>query len=255
MSILIDAASSKGSIKRENQDRCIVNDMIDSAGADFFWIQAELMSAAESENWGMAALCDGVTHSVHPCWCTEEYLKVLQESYFLRTIQAAENREDIRNHIDVLLKEGRKRLMFRMNHAGLGRNAVSASTLSLVLFQGNQLCCYNLGDSPVFLLRDGNMEEISRAQTDVVNKNIITGFVSNLPLTREGECSWHELREGDIILLCSDGITKGISLETIKEVVYEKDMPALELVEMAEKRSADNLTAVVIQNGLHLASE
>ena len=70
-----------------------------------------------------------------------------------------------------------------------------------------------------------------------------------------GECSWHELREGDIILLCSDGITKGISLETIKEVVYEKDMPALELVKMAEKRSADNLTAVVIQNGLHLASE
>ena len=107
----------------------------------------------------------------------------------------------------------------------------------------------------MFLLRDGNMEEISRAQTDVVNKNIITGFVSNLPLTREGECSWHELREGDIILLCSDGITKGISLETIKEVVYEKDMPALELVKMAEKRSADNLTAVVIQNGLHLASE
>ena len=247
MSIFIDVASSKGSIKRENQDRCILNDKIDSAGMDFFWIQTELPSAEEEDIWGLAALCDGVTHSVHPCWCTEEYLKVLKKSYFRGTIQAAESRIEIKNLIGMLLEDGRKRLMFRLKNAGLSENAVSAATLSLVLFRGNQLCCYNLGDSPVFLIRDGVMEEISREQTDAEYKNMLTGFVSNFPLPREGELSWHEFRDEDIILLCSDGITKALSSEKIKKIVYEKDAPSLTLVEMAEKRSADNLTAMIIR--------
>ena len=71
--------------------------------------------------------------------------------------------------------------------------------------------------------------------------------MSNFPLPREGELSWHEFRDEDIILLCSDGITKALSSEMIKKVVYEEDAPSLTLVEMAEKRSADNLTAMIIR--------
>ena len=79
--------------------------------------------------------------------------------------------------------------------------------------------------------------------------NIITravGANETLQLSR-GEC---EAQNGDLYLLCSDGLDKELTREEIESVFIEnpKEEIARVLVEQAESRGArDNVTVVIIE--------
>ena len=110
-----------------------------------------------------------------------------------------------------------------LNHAvyqaGMVRHIQSAGcTAVLAYFSGGEVTVANVGDSPAFLFRDNQLEKLSQDDTDsellrelgITNrKPRLTQYLGMDPeeLVLEPHIVTRSLRDGDILLLCSDGLT------------------------------------------------
>lgn len=139
------------------------------------------------------------------------------------------------------------------------------TTLTAVLRDDSRLGLVHVGDSRGYLLREGKLERITRDHT-LVQSLIDSGRLSESEgathpqrnvLTRvldgghptEADLSIREIREGDRILLCSDGLTGVVSSDTIGATLLANDDPqdaVNELVDLALRGGGpDNITCVV----------
>ena len=138
------------------------------------------------------------------------------------------------------------------------------TTLTAMLFAGNRLGMVHVGDSRAYLLRGGQLTQITHDDTFVqslVDEGRITpDEASTHPqrslllrvLTGQEVEPYFSVREavpGDRYLLCSDGLSGVVSEETIAEALVEIEDPqecADRLVELALRAGApDNVTCVV----------
>ena len=144
--------------------------------------------------------------------------------------------------------------------AGLGTTCIA------IMRSGNKLAMVHVGDSRAYLLRDGELTQVTTDHT------FVEYLVETGRLTREqarqhpqrsvllrvlgdadGEVQLDEsIREavpGDRWLLCSDGLSGPVSAATIGEVLAGVDDPELaaeQLIDLAERAGGpDNITAVV----------
>jgi protein phosphatase len=139
------------------------------------------------------------------------------------------------------------------------------TTLTAMLLSGQKLALVHIGDSRAYLLRDGDLFQITHDQTLVqmlVDDGVITpDKVATHPhrslllqaLDGRGELDPEmQLREtqiGDRYLLCSDGLWSVIAAETVHHAlstVAEPEQVVRELIDMAnEGGGPDNITCVV----------
>ena len=144
---------------------------------------------------------------------------------------------------------------------GMGTTAVAA-----LVSRGRAHICH-AGDSRAYLIREDSIEQITRDHSVVQElvdagtlteeeakrhpqKNIITRC---LGVRDHVEVDYNErqVHPGDVILLCSDGLTGYVEAEEILEVSQQTDPSAMirTLVELAKERGGnDNITAAVIEN-------
>ena len=145
--------------------------------------------------------------------------------------------------------------------SGMGTTVVAATVI------GGLLHVANIGDSRLYVIDHEAIRQITRDHSLVEemvrlgemdkaaakvhpDKNIITRAIG---VTRELAVDFFEveLRPGDMILLCSDGLTNMVEDEEIKEIVLEQK----NIVEKAEKLintanengGKDNITVVLIE--------
>ena len=159
--------------------------------------------------------------------------------------------------------------MFRANDELLAfsasrNNTVLGSTLVSVLIFGNHYACVWAGDSRAYLVRNGEMQQVSRDHTEVQDlldrgvidaeqartwprRNVITravGVFNDLELdTTRGQ-----VFDGDRFVLCSDGLTGHVQDGEIRDIVasHGSQDACNRLVELTLERGAkDNVTAVV----------
>jgi len=139
------------------------------------------------------------------------------------------------------------------------------TTLTAILFAGNRLGLVHIGDSRGYLLRDGELTQITKDDTFVqtlVDEGRITAEEAHSHPQRSlimRALTGHEvdptltMREalvGDRYLLCSDGLSDPVSFETIQDVMRIPDVEkaADKLIEMALKGGGpDNVTVVVAE--------
>lgn len=146
--------------------------------------------------------------------------------------------------------------------AGMG------STLTALLFQGEQYCIAHVGDSRAYLLRKGVLEQLTAdhslvwhlyengvlSKSDLARhpqKNLITRSIGSHPEVDV------DLREGagyagDVYLLCCDGLTDEVPEDDIREVLSDARRTPQEmadyLVDAANQAGGrDNITVVVIR--------
>jgi serine/threonine protein phosphatase PrpC len=139
------------------------------------------------------------------------------------------------------------------------------TTLVALLFSGSRLGVLHVGDSRCYLLRDGELTQITHdhtlVQTLVDEGRISEAEASTHPqrsvITRvldgrddvELDLSVREARAGDRYLVCSDGLTGPVgSLETLREALLIPDPQEStdRLVQLALKGGGpDNVTVVV----------
>lgn len=137
------------------------------------------------------------------------------------------------------------------------------TTLTAILFAGDRIGLVHIGDSRGYLLRDGELSQITKDDTFVqtlVDEGRITREEAHSHPQRslimraltghevEPTLIMREARAGDRYLLCSDGLSDPVSDETILEALQIPDVAeaAYRLIELALRGGGpDNVTVVV----------
>jgi serine/threonine protein phosphatase PrpC len=137
------------------------------------------------------------------------------------------------------------------------------TTLTAVLFAGGRLGLCHVGDSRAYLMRDGELNQITHDDTFVqtlIDDGRITEEEANSHPQRslllralngqdvEPDLSMRDARAGDRYLLCSDGLSGVVTFETLAQAMHEPDPQATadRLIELALRSGGpDNITCIV----------
>jgi serine/threonine-protein phosphatase Stp1 len=157
-------------------------------------------------------------------------------------------------------------LELRARAAAMGPNSLIGSTVAVLLILENKSCCLWAGDSRLYRMRAGQLRQLSRDQSYVqtlVDRgeippeaaathplgNVVTNLVGasdELHLEERRD----SLEPGDILLLCSDGLSGAVSDSEMAAIlsVHSAEAAADRLIEHALSQGArDNVSAVVVE--------
>ncbi|MFX0537427.1 PP2C family protein-serine/threonine phosphatase [Ornithinimicrobium sp. Y1847] len=140
------------------------------------------------------------------------------------------------------------------------------TTCIAMLRAGSKLAVAHIGDSRAYLLRDGRLTQITKDHSFVQKlldegrigpeealhhpqRSLVTRVFTGRPEDRP-DLSLRELRRGDRLLLCSDGLTDYAAEETVAEILRQTERTpgqvADELIQLALRASTrDNVTVIV----------
>jgi PPM family protein phosphatase len=142
------------------------------------------------------------------------------------------------------------------------------STLTVLVFRGNQYHVAQVGDSRAYLLRSGILNQLTQdhslvwplyksaiiSKEDIARhpqKNLITRSIGTQPQV-EADLQAGDALAGDVYVLCSDGLTDVLSDQEIQNLLTgnngnPQELSAL-LVDAANAGGGpDNITAIVIR--------
>jgi protein phosphatase len=140
------------------------------------------------------------------------------------------------------------------------------TTLTMAYSVGQDLYLVHAGDSRAYLFREGKLEQVTSDHTLVqllvsggvlspedakthARRNVVTNVIGGPSAGVHADIHKVRLNDGDVLLLCSDGLTEPVSDEEIAETLDRTSDPetaAAQLVALAlEKGGPDNVTAIV----------
>lgn len=144
-------------------------------------------------------------------------------------------------------------------------NKGMGTTLSAVLLARTRLCIAHIGDSRVYLFRDGAMHQLTEDHSLVmehVRKGLLTKAQAEAsPLqniltralgtqrTPAVDLAETELKEADRVLLCTDGLFKAVKEDIIRQMIKAEPDDTRACAEMVraanEAGGPDNVTVVL----------
>ena len=138
-------------------------------------------------------------------------------------------------------------------------------TLATLMIYGDAYACVWSGDSRVYLVRHGKIEQIARDHTEA------QGLIDNGTLTPEEAETWPRknvitraigvfeqpeldiaqgrIQDGDVFVVCSDGLTEHVKDDEIRQAALKRPLDRVvdELVSTTLDRGAkDNVTVIAI---------
>ncbi len=144
-----------------------------------------------------------------------------------------------------------------------------ATTVVAALIRGDKLIVANVGDSRAYLVRGENIEQITEDHTlmaEMIGDGIITAEQAathpyrNVILRSVGaletvqvDLFMRQLAPGDILILCSDGLTRLVGNHELVEItrVHPPAEAARQLVGLANRRGGDDNISVSITHISH----
>ncbi len=141
------------------------------------------------------------------------------------------------------------------------------TTLTCALISDKKVCIAHVGDSRAYLLRKGGLKKLTEDHTLVAElvkegrlseedalthpqRNILTKALG-VDLKVEPDIASFELKPGDRLLLCTDGLTTMLRDKNIEEILNENLAPeetCHRLVELANAKGGwDNITVIVVE--------
>lgn len=164
-------------------------------------------------------------------------------------------------------------MLNEMNHrineyAKVHGNCNMGSTAAMAFIHRGTAEICNLGDSPIYLYSEGKLRKISKDHTELqraidmnladmnfeasgIHKNRLTKYLGiHSPELNPHIVAGIDLRDGDIMLLSSDGLTSMITDEEIEKLMDGEDCREIvdRLVDKAlENGGKDNTTVIVIR--------
>lgn len=140
------------------------------------------------------------------------------------------------------------------------------TTVTALLRAGSMLAMAHMGDSRAYLLRDGQLTQVTTDHTFVQHlvdtgkitpeeaevhpqRSVVMRVLCDFGLGLRPDLSMREGRPGDRWLLCSDGLSGYVSHETMQSTLVEIEDPGLcteRLVQLALRAGGpDNITCIV----------
>jgi PPM family protein phosphatase len=142
------------------------------------------------------------------------------------------------------------------------------TTVTMAFHLGTQLCVVHVGDSRAYVLRDGQLHQVTQDHTltaDLVRngmlqpdevaghplRHVITNVVGGKELGVTVEAHALEVQAGDHLLLCSDGLTEVVSNEMLAATLAAEPEPEAAAKTLLAQASAagapDNVTLLVVR--------
>ncbi len=165
--------------------------------------------------------------------------------------------------------------VFRRAHDNLEQTGMG-TTLTAFVLEGSTARFAHIGDSRAYLLRDGELHQVSDDHSLVgemvrdgrlteeeaavhPHRSILSRALGTEPQARIDEFT-EDLLPGDVLLLCSDGLSGPVPADVIRVALTRSDPQAAAERLIAEARRAggpDNITAVVVRlvEGAHGAED
>jgi len=140
------------------------------------------------------------------------------------------------------------------------------TTLTMAYSVGHDLYIVHAGDSRAYLFRNGKLEQVTSDHTLVqllisggqlspedakthARRNIVTNVIGGPSAGVHAEIHKIRIEDGDVVLLCTDGLTEPVEDRLIAETLSkhsDPDVAAEKLVSLAlERGGPDNVTAIV----------
>jgi protein phosphatase len=247
-----------GLVREHNEDNYMIADLVRDSGP---LPGEEALSGSVSERGVAFAVCDGMGGAAAGEVASQMAVDALFET--LRGDRAAKDRDDFARRLVASVEEAGARIFLAAKkdrtRRGMGTTATVAGLIDKVLFIGQ------VGDSRCYLLRNGRLSLVTKDQS-LVNQLIEAGQLteeeaevfehSNIILQALGtteqvavDLTFVELRRGDRILLCSDGLSGLVHDDAIREeMACVGPLPQLtdRLIELANAGGGhDNVTCIV----------
>jgi serine/threonine protein phosphatase PrpC len=247
-----------GLLREHNEDNFMVADLAAGSGP---LARAEEVSGLVTQRGFGLAVCDGMGGAAAGEVASHMAVDTLFE--MLRGDDAPEDRDSFARRLVDSIEEAGARIFLSAKkdrtRRGMGTTATVAGLVDKVLFMGQ------VGDSRCYLLRNGRLTLLTKDQS-LVNQLIEAGQLtvdeadafehSNIILQALGttqqvavDLTFVELRRGDRVLLCSDGLSGLVHDTTIEEeMAYIGPLPELvdRLIELANMAGGhDNVTCIV----------
>lgn len=238
-------------IRSVNQDNFMVDTKFAYAGED-----CEIKGYIDCHNDEIHAvsIADGVASSNHGELASKAAIQAV--SHFIDYYRGSDGL--LQNMLEEFLTQLNEKIITLGNKIGK-----TASTISIMLWRNDEYCIANIGDSPIYKLSDGKLEQISLEQTlanekhkagiqtSVKDYHTLTAYLgkSDIAGSEMAYIKSGQIKQGDIFMLCSDGIG-GVTTEAEKKKYMKKDGDkAIEKIfKCAHKHPyMDNCTAIILK--------
>ncbi len=253
----IAAVTDIGRRRSSNQDNFFVN----GCYIDHYKVTAERFETVDSDETHVLAVCDGMGGQADGD--VAAMTGVITIADFAQELHRSGSYDEASFNARRLIREANDRILKRSRMTG----KQMGSTFAMLVVSANYLYACNLGDSEIFIKNRFGMERLSKPQTfaqELVDSGAISekqasrSYVrnqlskylgmENLKGLKPNECT-SEMHNGDILLICSDGISDALPSHSIYASLTSS-RPVKEiadtLIEKAlRKGSGDNLTVVI----------
>lgn len=255
-------ATDVGLVREHNEDNFVCVDIDD----DIRGVPDDEVRETEVGERGLLlAVCDGMGGAAAGEVASQMAVDTLDE--VMKTGDTENDHDLFAHRLVYAIEEAGSRIFgaakMDRSRRGMGTTSTVAGLMDNTLFVGQ------VGDSRCYVLREGKLKLITKDQS-LVNQLIEAGQLSeeeaeefehsNIILQALGtteevsvDLTFLELRQGDRIMLCSDGLSGLVHAELIQEVMAEgDDLKAMthKLIEMANAGGGhDNITCVMAEFG------
>ncbi len=126
------------------------------------------------------------------------------------------------------------------------------TTFSSIVFKSTQAYLFHIGDSRIYRLRDGELEQLTRDHmADMGGGRIYLSRALGVDNHLEVDCRGIDLRINDTFLLTTDGVHDFVDHDSMCEIVSEKSSVAERARKIVEKalknKTPDNVTALIFE--------
>jgi PPM family protein phosphatase len=246
MKFRITAVSDKGCVRENNEDMILVGKKL---------LRDERLQGAVEPGMErpiyLIAVADGMGGANAGEVASKMALEMVRDG--VDSLAAGLDDDSLKNAIRSLCLDVHKKIL-ETGIADPGKRGMGSTLIGLLYYEG-RLMSINAGDSKLYRFRNGtlsqkshehSLRELSR-NSDVPSNIVVNSFGGGNSFYVDIEPAGKKLLDGDIFLLCSDGITDMLSDEEI-EAVLDKENFEDNLLEAAKcKGGKDNISYVLVE--------
>ncbi|MCC6213650.1 MAG: Stp1/IreP family PP2C-type Ser/Thr phosphatase [Polyangiaceae bacterium] len=250
-----------GQIREHNEDNFVVADLTRKTRS----LKEPDRRLVVGERGLVLGVCDGMGGAAAGEVASQLAVDIIYEK--LANTDTPPDRDELARRLVHAIEEAGSRIYndarADRSRRGMGTTSTVAALVDEILFVGQ------VGDSRAYLLRDGKLVQVSRDQSLVTqlieagqlteeeaenfeHNNIILQALGTAE-TVQVDLTHVELRRGDVLLLCSDGLSGMVRNDEIREVLVANPEPFDACRVLIERANAagghDNVTVIVAQFG------
>ena len=257
-------ATDVGQVREHNEDNLLVADLSARRRVG----SGEILSVELGENGLLLAVADGMGGAASGELASEMAVDGVYAGFQEKGLREGEGDHDLLSTSvkECLVSANREiyeKSQAESEHRGMG------TTMTSVLAMGEKLVIGQVGDSRAYLLRKGKLVQITKDQS-LISQLIEDGTLTEEEADRLGgrniilqalgveadvtvDTKVMEILDGDLLLLCSDGLTgmvKDAGIESVLSTEEDLELACAKLVTMANDGGGkDNITAVLARFG------